>query len=62
MGTVYFDDDIKEAKPAVEETLQLYSDLLGELSEDQRQTVVSTIGLRMEELKAQLAALKEGIE
>ena len=59
---MYFDDDIKEAKSAVEETLQLYNDLLSTLSEDQRQTVISTIGLRMEELKAQLVALKEDIE
>lgn len=62
VGTVYFNDDMQEAKSAVEETLHLYGDLLSGLSEEQRQTVISSIGLKMEELKAQLATVKEHLE
>lgn len=61
-GTVYFSDDLQEAKSAVEETLQLYDALLSVLSEEQKQTVISSIGLKMEELKAQLIAIKEHMD
>lgn len=53
---------MQEAKSAVEETLHLYGDLLSGLSEEQRQTVISSIGLKMEELKAQLVTVKEHLE
>ena len=62
MGTVYFNDDMQEARSAVEETLHLYGGLLSVLSEEQRRTVISSIGLKMEELKAQLVTVKEHLE
>ena len=59
MGTVYFSDDMQDAQNAVSETLKEYSELLSNLSELQKEEVVRTIGLRMEELKAQEQAIKE---
>lgn len=61
-GTVYFSDDMKEAQQAVEETLTEYKLLLEKLSDKQRQDVVSSLGLRMEELKAQQAAMEEEVK
>ncbi|RUS89726.1 hypothetical protein EGW08_002544 [Elysia chlorotica] len=61
METVYFSDDMAEAQEAVTTTLDQYQKLLSQLSESQRQEVLRTIGLRMEELKAQEQALKDAV-
>ncbi|XP_005096601.1 uncharacterized protein LOC101854564 [Aplysia californica] len=61
MGTVYFSDDMSDAQAAVSDTLVEYKQLLSQLSADQRQEVLKTIGLRMEELKAQEQAIKEAL-
>ena len=61
-GTVYFSDDMKEAQEAVEETLTEYRQFLEKLSDKQRQDVIASLGLRMEELKAQRAAMEEEIK
>ncbi|XP_033734964.1 uncharacterized protein LOC117323692 [Pecten maximus] len=61
-GTVYFSDDMSEAQEAVQDTLEEYRSLLSKLDETQKQNVVRTIGLRMEELKAQQAALEESLK
>ena len=61
-NTVYFNEDLQEAQTAVEEALREYEDLLGALSAEQRQSVVGAIGLKVEELKAQLAAIKEELD
>ena len=61
MGTVYFSDDMKDAQDAVSSTLQEYKDLLMKLSDQQKNEVISTIGLRMEELKAQEKAINEDL-
>ncbi|GFS14247.1 late embryogenesis abundant protein [Elysia marginata] len=61
METVYFSEDMTEAQEAVKSTLDQYQKLLDQLSEDQRQDVLRTIGLRMEELKAQEQALEESL-
>jgi hypothetical protein len=62
VNTVYFNEDIQDARTAVEEAIGQYNDLLSMLSETQRQSVVVTIGLKMEELKAQLVAITEEME
>lgn len=59
LGTTYFSDDMSDAQEAVTGTLTAYDALLKELEQDQRDDVVRTIGLRMEELKAQEQAIKE---
>ena len=61
-GTVYFSEDMKEAQQAVEDTLTEYKNILEKLSDKQRQDVISTLGLRMEELKAQKMAMEEEIK
>ena len=61
METVYFSEDMAEAQEAVSSTLAQYKKLLDQLSENQRQDVLRTIGLRMEELKAQEQALKDAL-
>jgi hypothetical protein len=42
--------------------LDEYNQLLGEISELQKETVVRTIGLRMGELRAQLDAINETLK
>ena len=43
---------MKEAAEAVDETLKNYNDFLAQLDDKQRQVVLRTIGLKMEELRA----------
>ena len=59
--TVYFSEDLEDAQEAVTETLTEYKQLLDKLSDQQRQEVISTLGLRMEELKAQQRAIEEDL-
>ena len=61
-NTVYFNEDMQDARRAVKEAIEQYNDLLSMLSETQRQSVVGAIGLKMEELKAQLVAITEEME
>ena len=61
MDTVYFDEDMKDAEDAIKDTLDTYEDLLRQLTEEQKANVTRTIGLKMEELKAQLDMIKETI-
>lgn len=51
---------MQEAEDSVTETLSQFQSLLDELSEDQRTEVQRSIGLKMQELKAQLALIAEG--
>ena len=59
---MYFSEDMKEAQQAVEDTLTEYKNILEKLSDKQRQDVISTLGLRMEELKAQKMVMEEEIK
>ena len=60
--TVYFNEDMQDAKQAVQEALQHYEDLLSMLNVDQRQTIVASIGLKIEELRAHMNAMTEEID
>lgn len=62
MDTIYFNEDMQDAKVAVQEAIRHYEDLLTQLSGAQRETVVTAIGLKMEELRAQLIAITEEID
>lgn len=57
INSVYFSEDVEEAQKAVTETLDFYDNLLKKLSTDQKKDVLRTIGLKIEELKAQQEAL-----
>ena len=59
---MYFNEDMQDARRAVEDTLQHYEDLLSMLSADRRRTVVAAIGLKMEELRAHMSAMTEEID
>lgn len=59
---MYFNEDLQDARTAVEEAVRQYTDLLSRLSETQTQRVVAAIGLKMEELKAQLVAITEELD
>lgn len=48
-----------EAQEAVSTAIATYEAFLADLDEDQRKDVIRTIGLRMEELKAQEQAIKD---
>lgn len=58
-GTVYFSEDVIDTRAQVEETLGDYTKLLSQLDDQQRKRVIQTIGLKMEELKAQMSLLEE---
>lgn len=62
MGTVYFSEDMTDAENAIEEVLSDYDTLMKEINEDQRRNVVRTIGLKIEELKAQVQMLKDSLK
>lgn len=57
--TVYFNDEAENAKAAVKVVLDLYSGLLNRLSESERGALQRSMGLKMEQLKAELAQLNE---
>lgn len=61
MDTIYFDSDLKEAQEAVTEALELYEELLESLSLEQREGVIRTIGLKMEELRAQQTMIEDSL-
>jgi hypothetical protein len=58
-GTVYFSDDLIDAKQAVEDTLAAYKALLSQLDAQQTQHVLRSIGLKMQELEAQLKMMED---
>ncbi|XP_011661834.1 uncharacterized protein LOC105437211 [Strongylocentrotus purpuratus] len=60
--TVYFNDDLKDAKEAVQETLSQFEDLMAKLSEEQERNVRRTIGLKMEELRAQEMMIDDSLK
>lgn len=59
LGTVYFSEDVLDTQAQVKETLDDYTDLLSRLNEKQKRTVIQSIGLKMEELKAQMSLLED---
>ncbi|KAF9972230.1 hypothetical protein BGZ73_004690 [Actinomortierella ambigua] len=56
-GTVYYNDDKEAARVAVQECLDQFNTLMGECTEEQKTDVQRKIGLKIQELKAQLDAL-----
>ena len=57
-GTVHFEESYNNAYNGVQETLQAFDDVLASLDEEQRGSVRRSMGLKMEQLKAELAALE----
>lgn len=57
--TVYFNESAEAAKAAVEEVLGAWGGLLEGLGEEERAKMVRSMGLKMEQLKAELKGLEE---
>ncbi|KAK1259205.1 hypothetical protein QJS04_geneDACA005457 [Acorus gramineus] len=57
--TVYFDEESEIARSAVKEVIDMWEALLGRLSEKERSAVQRSMGLKIEQLKAELKQLDE---
>ncbi|KAG7032887.1 hypothetical protein SDJN02_06937, partial [Cucurbita argyrosperma subsp. argyrosperma] len=57
--TVYFDEEAECARDAVKEVLDMYEGLLAKLCENERKALQRSMGLKIEQLKAELQQLDE---
>lgn len=57
--TVYFNDEAETARAAVHEVLHLFAALLSRVPEEERAALQRSMGLKMEQLKAELAMLND---
>ncbi|KAM7507948.1 hypothetical protein LguiA_018401 [Lonicera macranthoides] len=57
--TVYFDEEAESARAAVKEVLDLFEGLLAKLPESEKGVLQRSMGLKIEQLKAELAQLNE---
>lgn len=57
--TVYFNEEAECARDAVKEVLDMYEGLLAKLSEKERGVIQRSMGLKIEQLKAELQQLNE---
>lgn len=57
--TVYFNEEAECARAAVSEVLEMYEGLLGKLLENERAAIQRAMGLKIEQLKAELEQLNE---
>ena len=57
-GTVHFEESYNNAFKSVQDTLQAFDEVLASLDEDKAGSVRRSMGLKMEQLKAELAALE----
>ncbi|CAN0863190.1 Embryogenesis-like protein [Linum grandiflorum] len=57
--TVYFDEEAECARDAANEVLSMYDTLLGKLPETKKGVVQRSMGLKMEQLKAEVKQLED---
>ncbi|KAJ1419760.1 hypothetical protein SESBI_14897 [Sesbania bispinosa] len=57
--TVYFDEEAECARAAVNEVLNMFDGLLARLPESERAALQRSMGLKIEQLKAELQQLNE---
>nr|GME04779.1 Polyribonucleotide nucleotidyltransferase [Ipomoea batatas]GME19623.1 Polyribonucleotide nucleotidyltransferase [Ipomoea batatas] len=57
--TVYFDEEAECARAAVKEVLGLYEGLLAKVNENEKGVIQRSMGLKIEQLKAELEQLNE---
>jgi hypothetical protein len=55
--TTYFDEAYQEAKQATTEVLTMFEDLLASLDEAERGKLQRSMGMKMEQLKAEMSQL-----
>ena len=61
MGTVYFEDDLDDAKHAIEELVAKYDEAKRTLPPAEATALTQLVGLKVEELKSRLAVLMESL-
>jgi len=61
IGTVYFEDDMNDAKEAIEELLARFDQAKQELTAAEANQLVQMVGLKMEELKSRLEVMQENL-
>lgn len=57
--TVYFDEEAECARAAVKEVVDLFEGLLAKLSETEKAALQRSMGLKIEQLKAELKQLDD---
>ena len=57
--TVYYNEEAECAKAAVNEVLNMFEGLLGKLKETEKNALQRSMGLKIEQLKAELRQLEE---
>lgn len=57
--TVYFDEEAECARAAVKEVLDMFNGLLAKLPESERAALQRSMGMKIEQLKAELQQLNE---
>lgn len=57
--TVYFDEEAECARAVVKEVLDLYEGLLAKLPDNEKSAIQRSMGLKIEQLKAELEQLNE---
>ncbi|CAA3013158.1 Hypothetical predicted protein [Olea europaea subsp. europaea] len=57
--TVYFDEEAECARASVNEVLEMYEGLLKKLPDNQRSAIQRAMGLKIEQLKAEVGQLNE---
>ncbi|KAL5776541.1 hypothetical protein ACOSP7_009467 [Xanthoceras sorbifolium] len=57
--TVYFNEESDCARAAVKEVLDMFEELLGKLKDSQKEALQRSMGLKIEQLKAELRQLDE---
>lgn len=57
--TVYFNEEAESARAVVKQVLELYESLLSKLPEKERGGIQRSMGLKIEQLKAELQQLNE---
>ena len=58
-GTVYFEEDLKEARQIIEDLLERYEQARESLPAGEADQLVQLVGLKMEELRSRLNVLLE---
>lgn len=57
--TVYFNEEALVAKEAVKEVLEMFDDLLKRVSDEEKGVLRRSMGMKIEQLKAELEQLNE---
>lgn len=57
--TIYFNEEAECARAAVTEVLEMFDGLLGKVTEKEKSSLQRSMGLKMEQLKAELQQLNE---